>query len=212
MKNTCPNDIFTCPQAKVILYLKLYVHNALLACPIVGLSKCLPESDFYLPQAIGQVLYLAPCNDKPTMTKQFRHAFVNIIKLSSVFLSKRCFIRCAEGWGAVPIHIKVQHVSGPEIEEFISKKKKIRIYPHLWENFRRKKKWICVSWSGIYISHVTSSQANSVQCMLKTSVHLDLKWIYLILEMSSSDCESNMTEENTFCMFCNQIILFSFCL
>ena len=66
MKSTCPNDIRTCPQKEKELFfvLKVYVHNTLLACPIramlfLGLSKCLPESDFYLGNQASA--YVAPC-------------------------------------------------------------------------------------------------------------------------------------------------------
>ena len=43
----------------------MYVHNTLLACLFgqlffLGLSKCLPKPDFYLPRAIGKVLMQHP--------------------------------------------------------------------------------------------------------------------------------------------------------
>ena len=71
-ESTCPNDIFTLylppnEKKKLFLYWKLYVHNTLLVCPIRACTviswsfKCLSKSDFYLPLAVGQVLfYVAP--------------------------------------------------------------------------------------------------------------------------------------------------------
>ena len=74
LKNTCPNDIFTlAPKRKITIFLfKIayiqFVHNTLLACPIRAtviswsFKICLPENDFYVPRAIGQVLInVAPC-------------------------------------------------------------------------------------------------------------------------------------------------------
>ena len=55
------------PKRKLFSVLKvIHVHKTLIACPIwtTVISWCLLESDFYLTQAIGQVLkmyYVAPC-------------------------------------------------------------------------------------------------------------------------------------------------------
>ena len=62
-----PKWHFTCPKQEksYFLYWKSCVHNTLFACliraTVLGHLKCLLESDFYLPQAIGQLsAYVAP--------------------------------------------------------------------------------------------------------------------------------------------------------
>ena len=78
MKNTCPNDIFTCPSKEDKTYkfvLKVAFPQYTFSLPnsgnlyknVLGLSKCLPECDFYLPRAIGQIcayMYVVLCGMK----------------------------------------------------------------------------------------------------------------------------------------------------